>query len=102
MPNLKNKKHLTLRIITPDEPMREITCEALRLTVKDDRNGRGGGLYGVHPGHAPALIALGCGELTADADGKTVLRATTGEGFVRIERDRVTVTTESIDIAPIE
>ena len=99
MPNPRNNAALTLRIITPDEPMREIPCDAIRLTVKDDANGRGGGLYGIHPGHAPALIALECGELTAAANGETVLRAVTGEGFARVERDRVTVTAESVSIA---
>ena len=99
MPNPKNNAALTLRIITPDEPMRELVCEAIRLTVKDDANGRGGGLYGIHPGHAPLLVAFGYGELTATTGGETVLHAVTGEGFARVERDCVTVTAESVSIA---
>ncbi len=85
---------LTLHIVTPVGAGGRIACDSIRLTLSDDESGRGGGSYGVRPGHTKALLALGEGKIEAYLAGETVLSGVGGEGFATIEKNSVTVVTE--------
>lgn len=100
MQNQKNDmqgRQLTLTIITPDIKPVTVLCDSVRIMLRDDLNGRGGGSYGIRRGHAEAVLALGKGEVTALSCGETVLCKQCGEGFVRVSNDTVTVITESME-----
>lgn len=82
-------KLLSLTVLLPDRPPVELPCGSVRLTAAD------GGQYGIRPGHAPAMIALAPGELTASRDGTVLCRLLLGGGFARVAGNTVTVVTES-------
>ena len=85
---------LTVIVMTPDSEPVKFGCDSLHLTVRDGRNGRGGGSYGIRRGHAKAVLSLGRGLLEAFDGGECTRRITCSAGFARIENDRVTVTVE--------
>ena len=96
MPKPENeKKSLLLTVVYPDRAAETLTCDAVTITVQDNKKGRGGGLYGIRPGHAPALFALDPGKAEARLDGATVFHRTLGTGYAKVGNDRVTVITES-------
>lgn len=96
MPKPENeKKSLLLTVAYPDRTPEKLTCDTVTITVQDNKKGRGGGLYGIRPGHAPALFALDSGKAEARLDGVTVFRRTLGTGYARVEDNRITVITES-------
>ena len=89
------EKSLTLCIVTPDGTATEPSCTSLRLPVLDDKSGHGGGSYGIHPGHLPAVFALS--ESTATAYTGTAVTATAQiqGGIARVTHDTVVILTDS-------
>lgn len=86
---------LVLNIVTPNGARGPIRCDSVRLTVCDDLSGRGGGSYGIRAGHAKSLLSLDKGTVKAFLSGQNVLTGESGIGFVTVERNTVTVVTES-------
>ena len=86
---------LKLIIATPQKKQPPLTCDSVRLMLCDDAKGRGGGEYGIHPGHIKALIALQEGPLHAFLHGEPILEGACGAGFASVEGDTVTVVVES-------
>lgn len=84
---------LTLKIITPDGERPEISCDSVSVTVKDNKNGKGGGSYGIKKGHAEALIALDKGTLSAKKGEETIFSENLPEGFLSIKNNYITVIT---------
>lgn len=89
---------MLLRLLTPEGQGAETGCDSVRLTIADDRQGRGGGSLGIRRGHAHAVMALGDGPLRADLGGKTVLSAYVRGGFATVEKDVITVITRDAEI----
>ena len=87
------KKRITLHLVFPDRQPETVLCDSVRLTVKDSGKGKGGGLYGIRPGHAPALFLLEKGITEAFSEGKSVMKLATAEGFARVAENTVTVVT---------
>lgn len=87
---------LTLKIVTPQGTHDPLACDSIRLTVCEGTKGRGGGSYGIRPGHTRALLALEEGTIKALLAGETVWEAACGPGFVTVEQDVVTVVTEHL------
>lgn len=85
---------LSLKIATPNGAHDPILCDSIRLTVCDDLSGRGGGSYGIRPGHAKALLSLEKGSVKAFLSDRCVLTGRTGAGFAAVEQNTVTVVTE--------
>ncbi len=85
---------LTLKIVTARGALEPVRCGSVHLTLCDGAKGRGGGSYGVRPGHARALFALDAGPVTALDGGQTVLSGQCAGGFAAVEPDTVTVITE--------
>ena len=85
---------LTLKIATPNGAHDPILCDSIRLTVCDDLSGRGGGSYGIRPGHAKALLSLDQGSIKAFLSDRCVLTGHSGTGFATVEQNTVTVVTE--------
>ena len=86
--------HLTLSIVTPNGTYGPLLCDSIRLTICDDLGGKGGGNYGIRPGHAKALLSLDKGVLKAFLAEEAVLTGTSGVGFVTVDQNVVTVATE--------
>ena len=91
------EKTLTLKIVTPDGTAAEYPCTSLRLPVKDTLDGRGGGSYGIHPGHLPALFALSENErvtaIPEEAPDKPLQIAVRG-GIAAVAQNVVTILTD--------
>ena len=85
---------LTLKIATPKGTRDPVMCDSIRLTICDDLSGRGGGSYGIRPGHAKALFSLDKGSIRAFLSGRNVLTGESGVGFVTVDQNTVTVVTE--------
>ena len=86
---------LTLRIVTPQGIFASAECDSVRLNAADAENEKGGGSIGIRPGHIPALIALSPCTVIAWRNGETVLRTDVSSGFVSVEKDSVTVISDS-------
>ena len=84
-------KMLTLSVVTLAGTMEPLECDSVQLNVADNDQEKGGGSYGIHPGHIKSLFSLAAGPLTAYKNGETVLNATVGDGFATVQKDRVTV-----------
>ena len=89
---------MTLRVLTPTGVSAETPCDSVRLTLRDDRNGRGGGSIGIRKGHADAVLALGRGPVRASLGSETVFRAEVEAGFASVKDNVVTVITDSARI----
>ena len=89
---------IRLTVVTPDGEAVSVTCDSVRMEAQDDINGRNGGGIGIRRGHAPAMIALGEGLLTASSEGNPVLKAKVKNGFAAVAQDVVTVLTDRADI----
>ncbi len=87
-------KTLTLSVVTLSGTMEPVECDSVQLNVADTAEGKGGGSYGIHPGHIKSLFSLAAGTLTALKNGETVLKAAIGDGFANVENDTVTVVTD--------
>lgn len=88
------KKCVILEIITPKGITERVECDSVRLCLADDKNGRGGGSYGVRAGHTYSILLLAEGTTEAQKDGERVLTLKTGEGFATVDKDTVTVAVE--------
>ncbi len=84
---------LTLRITTPDKGTCEIFCDSITLTLKDAKNGKGGGSYGIHKGHAPSVFATQKGDIRAFSDGNIIFSECFDEGFATLKNNILTVIT---------
>ena len=82
-------KTLFLEIITPERQFYIGPAEELVLPTID-------GLYGVQPGHEPAVTAMEPGELRFKVDGEWQVAAI-GQGFVEIMPDRAIVLVSSAE-----
>ena len=91
---------LILKIVTSQGAHGPVPCDSIHLTVRDNANGKGGGSYGIRPGHTKALLALAEGTITAYLVGKTVLFGRCSLGFATVEQDAVTAVVE--DFAPLD
>ena len=85
-----------LRVVTPDSPASEVYCDSIRLTLRDDREGRGGGAYGIHKGHAKAVMALDEGPVFALSKGEKVFSCVISGGFAKVSDNVVTVVAENL------
>ena len=96
---MADKAHvLTLRLLTPTGTSAEILCDSVQLTLRDDADGKGGGLVGILPGHAPAVMALGPGAIRASLKRSAVFRARAKDGFASVRDNVITVITDSAEI----
>ena len=86
---------LTLKIVSHDKVREPISCDSVHLPVCDNAEGKGGGSYGIRPGHVHALFALEEGMIKAYVKGEEVLSARCGGGFATVEKDLVTVVIDS-------
>lgn len=76
---------MKLIVVSPAGLLAEAECDTVRLPVSD------GGSCGIRPGHAPELIALGAGRVTAARAGSPVLEREIGPGVASVTPDTVTV-----------
>lgn len=83
-----------LSVVTPTGEAFSVNCDSVRLNSEDDKNGRNGGGIGIRRGHAPAVIALAEGDVTALRDGKIVLKIKTKKGFASVKNDKITIITD--------
>ena len=88
-------KRITLRLLTPAGVTAEVACDSVQLTLRDDAEGKKGGLVGIRPDHTSAVMALGKGPILATLEGKPVFRGSAAGGFASVERNVVTVITDS-------
>lgn len=88
---------LVLNIATPKGTHGPFQCDSIHLTICDDLCGKGGGSYGIRPGHAKALLTLDKGIIEAFLSGQNVLIGESGIGFTTVERNTVTVVTETFN-----
>ena len=86
---------MTLRLLTPTGISAEVGCDSIRLTLRDDAEGRGGGAVGILRDHAPAVMALGKGAIRASLAGEVVFRAKADDGFASVRDNVITVITDS-------
>ena len=87
-------KGLILNITTPKGTLGPVTCDSIRLTISEDPKGKSGGSYGIRPGHAKALLALGKGPVKAFLSGRILLSGEGSGGFATVDKDTVTIVTE--------
>ncbi|MBP5155457.1 MAG: F0F1 ATP synthase subunit epsilon [Clostridia bacterium] len=85
---------LKFEIITPGGRKAFAECESVNVYARDNEKGEGGGSVGIRPGHMPAVIALGPGEVCAFLNGKKVCSATVRGGFALVRNNTVTVMTD--------
>jgi len=86
---------LTLRLLTPTGIGAETTCDSVQLYLRDNAEGRGGGMVGILRNHAPAVMALGKGPVRASLGGETVFSAVAEGGFASVRDNVITVITDS-------
>ncbi|MGN1345405.1 MAG: hypothetical protein ACI4V1_01355 [Eubacteriales bacterium] len=91
-------EEMELSIVTLNGVTASVRCDSVHLTARDDGNGRGGGGIGIRRGHAPAMISLDDGDVTAFLEGKIVLRVRIRSGFAAVRRNVVTVLTEHAEV----
>ena len=89
-------KTFALKLTTPEGTFGPFACDSVKLHITDGKNGTGSGAYGIRRGHAPALLALMAGQITASSNGKTVASAQIGEGFAMVHANLVTVTVDTL------
>ncbi|MBE6717332.1 MAG: hypothetical protein E7573_10475 [Ruminococcaceae bacterium] len=89
-----NTDFMTLKIVTPEGILTEISCDSVIITVRDGKNGKNGGQYGIRKGHAPSLFATGHGFITGKRNDEIIFREILREGFARVSENTVTVTAE--------
>ncbi len=82
-------EHLTVEIVTPTSQIFESEVDYLRAPAMD-------GLFGVMPGHVPAIIALDTGEVAVEQAGERKYLATSG-GYVEIHSSRVVLIVETAE-----
>ena len=97
MEKTASSKLINVTVVTPSGADGECSfeCDSLHMTAQDNKNGRGGGSFGVRYGHTDALAALDKGEITALTDGNVVKKLYTDGGYAKISRDKVMIITQS-------
>ena len=88
---------LILKLVTPEAALEPVPCDSVHLTVCDDAKGKGGGSYGIRPGHTKTLFALDAGPIRAFLDGTCIFSGRTGGGFATVDGDAVTAVVESFE-----
>ncbi len=83
-----NSYGVTLRIVTPTGAQPDVQCDSIRLNVADEQ---GGGLLGIRRGHAPSLIMLERGRVTAFRGGERISDTGVGGGVATVSNNVVTV-----------
>ena len=78
---------LTLRLLTPTGTGGETACDSVRLCLRDNAEGKGGGMVGILRNHAPAVMALGKGPVRAVLGGEIVFSAAVDGGFASVMID---------------
>ncbi len=89
---------IRLSIVTPNGEAASAVCDSVRLNAQDDAHGRNGGGLGIRRGHAPAMIALSEGTVTALLEGSVVRKVKICGGFAAVGNDKVTVLTDHAEI----
>ena len=89
------KTPIVFRIVTPDGIKANTDCESVNVFARDNEKGEGGGSVGIRPGHLPAIVALGKGEVCAFRDNKKVCSAFVEGGFAIVRDNTVTVMTDT-------
>ena len=89
---------LTLRLLTPTGIASETKCDSVRLCLRDNEEGKGGGMVGILRNHAPAVMAMGKGPVRGSLGGKAVFSAQVDGGFASVRDNVITVITDSADI----
>ncbi len=84
-------KTFQLDIVTPTKVISEGQVEYLRAPSTD-------GLFGVEAGHAPAVIALGIGEIKVMRGTEIIYYSTSG-GYADIRQEEVMILAETIEQA---
>ncbi|MCF7803704.1 MAG: F0F1 ATP synthase subunit epsilon [Candidatus Marinimicrobia bacterium] len=84
-------EHLSVEIVTPTSLETEEQVDYVRAPGLD-------GLFGVKPGHIPALIALDVGEVGLDKRGERRYLATSG-GYAEIHNEKVVLLVETAEDA---
>ncbi len=82
---------LTVEIVTPTSAEETHQVSYVRAPGVD-------GLFGVLPGHIPAMIALNIGEIGIEQHSGRQYWATSG-GYAEIHRDRVVLLVETAELA---
>lgn len=85
------RRHLQVRIITPERIAFEQDADAVVATAYD-------GEFGILPGHAPMMVVLGIGEFRV-RQGDRFEWFAIGEGFLHVKDDVVTVLTPFAEAA---
>lgn len=86
---------LVLNIVTPKGTYGPVSCDSIHLTVCDNTRGKGGGSYGIRPGHMESLLTLDEGTVKAFLSGKQILEGKSGCGFATVANNTVTVVAET-------
>ena len=86
-------KQLKLKIVTPAGTALEVFCRSVRLNLPCSDDGNSGGMIGIRPGHLPAMISLGSGNVTAFDGTAKIAEKHIGGGFATVADDVVTVLT---------
>lgn len=87
---------LSLQLFSPDQNRAPVQCDSIRLPIVEDEKGRFSGSYGIRPGHARAVLALGAGTVRAYAAEKEILSLQITGGFATVEQDTVQITVDGI------
>lgn len=87
---------LKLKISTPIGVKGPFECDSVHLPVSDDKEGRGGGLYGVRYGHTDAVLALDEGKIEAFLKSDVVFCGLCSSGFATVGKDMITVVVDRI------
>ncbi len=87
-------ERLTLNIVTPAGALPPVECDSIHLAVADNGEEKGGGSYGIRPGHIQALLALERGGIAAFLRGEKIFFGESGAGFASVDHDVVTAVLE--------
>lgn len=85
---------ITVKIVTPQKVLKDIHCDSVHIMVYDDKNGKGGGSYGIRAGQINTVYAICKGPIYAYHEGKVIFSCETIGGFATFEDNVLTVTTE--------
>ena len=94
--------NLYLKISTPVGVKGPFECDSVHLSVCDDKSGKGGGCYGVHFGHADAVLALREGKIEAFLKTDKIFSAVCRGGFATVGKDFVTAVVEKCEEVKVD
>ena len=91
------KADLELAVLTPAGETARIPCDSVRIFVKDNAAGEGGGSMGIRKGRLPAVAALEEGSVvSARLSGEQVFSMRVSGGFALVKDNVVTVLTDTV------